>query len=152
MTKTIDIIERGLSIIEYEPQLARKTIVQPPHNHHYSINSRGRPPRGVAVTRGQVSVPCGVNAITNSSRYNAQWGKISAIALTDLVRSIAPAWSLCQLDEESSETNCAFSDKSSPVNDLGHEPARSCALARGGTQLERCDCPILYPNVNFCFP
>ena len=70
---------RGLNLNKYEPQLARKTIVHPVQNRHFSSNARGSHPRGcpngVGLTRRQVSVPWGVKSITNSSRYNAQRDK-----------------------------------------------------------------------------
>ena len=70
---------RKLNLHEYEPQLARKTIVHPAQSRHYSSNARGRYPRGcptgVGLTRRHVSVPSGEKSITNSSRYNAQRNK-----------------------------------------------------------------------------
>ena len=73
--------------------MARKTIVHPAQNRHYSSNARGRHPRGcptgVGLTRRHVSGPWGVKSITNSSRYNAQRDKkVSATtAFSELVRS-----------------------------------------------------------------
>ena len=71
--------QRGLNLNMYEPQVARKTIVHPAQNRHYSSNARGSHPRGfpngVGFTRRQASVPWGVKSITNSSRYNAQRDK-----------------------------------------------------------------------------
>ena len=70
---------RRLNLHEYEPQLARKTIVRPAQISHYSSNVRGRHLRGcptrVGLTRRHVSVPWGVKAITNLSRHNAQRDK-----------------------------------------------------------------------------
>ena len=70
---------RGLNLHEYEPQLARKTIVRPAQNRHYSNDVRGGHPHGcptgVGLTRRQVSVPWGVKSITNLSCYNTQRDK-----------------------------------------------------------------------------
>ena len=106
-----EIGERKLNLHEYEPQLARKTIVHPAQNRQYSSNGGGTHPRGrptgVGLTRRHVAVPWGVNSITNSSRNNAQSDK-SAIAVSELVQSVVSVRSLHQLDDESSEAHCAF--------------------------------------------
>ena len=51
---------RRLNLHEYEPQLARKTIVHPTQNRHYNSNGRGRHPRGcpagVGLSRRHVRV------------------------------------------------------------------------------------------------
>ena len=59
--------------------------------------------------------------------------KVSAIAVSELVRSAISVRSLCQLDDESSEAHCAFCDQPRPANDLGNDPAQSRALANDGT-------------------
>ena len=71
--------QRRLNVNAYKPQLARKAIVCPPQNGHYSSNAGASHPRGcptgVGLTRRQGSVPWGVKSITNSSRCIAQRDK-----------------------------------------------------------------------------
>ena len=107
-------IQQGLNLNEYEPHLAGKKIVHPAQNCHFSSSARVSHTRGcstgVGLTRRQVPVPWGVKFITNSPCYNAQRDKSLSYALRELVRSAASVRSLCQLDEESSRTSCAFFD------------------------------------------
>ena len=101
-----------MNLVEYVPQLAREIIVHPAQNRHYRSCARGNHPCGeptvIGLTRRQVSVPWGMNSITNSPRYNAQRDKVSAIALTELSRSATSVRLPCELGHESPETYCTF--------------------------------------------
>ena len=104
--------QRGLNLIEYEPQLAHQRIVHLAQNRYCSSNARGSHPRGcptgVGLTRRPVSVPCGVKSTTNWSRYNTQ-PDTNLSCCPQRARSVgASVRSLCQVDDVSSKIHCAF--------------------------------------------
>ena len=124
------------------PQLAREIIVHPVKNRHYSSYARGHRPCGgrtaVGLTRRQVSGPCGVKFITNSSCYSTQRDKDSAIARTELSRSTLSVRSPCELGHESPESYCAF------FRMLYRAILVSILRSRVVAPLERRGCPIFY--------
>ena len=143
--------QRGLTLDEYEPQLARKTIVHPAQNRHYSSNARGSHPHGyptgVGLTRRQVSVPWGVKSVINSSRYNAQRDK-SLRYCRQRARSVGRLGAVI-LSTRRRETQ-KLTAPSASSDDLSMALGKtllSFVRSRVVAQLERCGCPILHTPV-----
>ena len=59
--------------------------------------------------------------------------RLSGTSLSELTSSATSVRRLCQLDEDSPETHCAFCDRPWFLQYLGNDSGQSCALVSGGT-------------------
>ena len=135
-----------MNLNKYEPLLARKTIVHPAQNRHYSSNARGIHPRGcpngVGLTCRQVSLPWGVKFTTNSSRYNAQRDK-SLSYRRQGARSVGRLGAVT-LSTRRRELRSSQNVPSAINHDLSMTLRPTLlSLVRSVAQLERCGCTLV---------